>query len=187
MEGKANKQNKKAVATGKWRKLNWSHYHNSGESTVALSRAHYHKPHSCHPTATTGTTLWLIKAIEHLKCARFTEEQRVIWRQEDSEDGLKTFWRKTSQHALQQHIFWSSFVAWDEVWISECWPNYSTNRVYCNMNTQIAQQISWSCILQCHPFSYVLSPIKLCITWGLRSSFIFLNNIIFQWGKLKNH
>lgn len=93
---------KAAVAFSEWKKKNpyWSHYHNSGKHAVALSRAHYHELHSWHPTATTGTTLWLIKVIEPLKCARFSEEQRVIWKQAHRKNGLQTCWRKTSQHSL---------------------------------------------------------------------------------------
>lgn len=48
----------------------------------------------------TGTTLWLIKGIEPLKCARFSEEERVIKRQADREDGLQTYPSKTSQQSF---------------------------------------------------------------------------------------
>lgn len=56
----------------------------------------------------TGTTLWLIKGIEPLKCARFSEEERVIKRQADREDGLQTYPSKTSQQSFVVcTLYWS--------------------------------------------------------------------------------
>lgn len=76
--------NTKAAATLK----EMCHYHNSG-GLVALSWANYQELHSWHPTATTGKKMFLIKAIEPLRCARFSEEHSVILRQTAIEDGLQ--------------------------------------------------------------------------------------------------
>lgn len=93
--------NEKVAATFSGEKTpNWCHYQNSGKHTLTLSRVHYHEFHG----ATTGIILWLIKVIEPLKCARFSEKQRVIWKQAERQDSLKTCRRKTCQLSLDHII-----------------------------------------------------------------------------------
>lgn len=133
---------------------NWFLCHNSRKLTVALSWAHYHEFLSWHTRATTGTILWLITAIEPLKCARFPEEQRVILRQADREDSLQTCWRTTCQQSLQ-HVFWSSFfvdrytATWTSVQhkqtnYSSCILQYTIHSLICSvlLNSELHESLA---------------------------------------------
>lgn len=87
------------------------HYHNSGKHTVALSRVHYHELRSWHPTATTGTTSWLIKAIEPLKCASFFRGTKSYL--EASKQGRQSLLKEHQPCCIYfHHVCFAS----DEVW-----------------------------------------------------------------------